>query len=342
MNSVPTLTPNSIQALQYIGGSGYRPVYLLRLTTGAQCVVKGEKTTNADACISLRWGSKLMKNVVSEDVNVKVLTQNELGEFARAAAALLPADQNLRDYLTQYAREIVWVRMPYIAGLSDSDIYRGGQAGADALYLKMNDDQFWKDLGKTLAVDLFIGNFDRFNEKGEFVNKGNIFFKDVGGGQYRTIGLDFLASQFLATGEANLARFQTVNEGFEYLKVLTDPAKRKAFAKKVRDELWEYLLSENSKGIYALGGVSKIEEGIAEGAEEIKRYLKRKFFQYASPMGSHRTPAPAPPAPARQARMHMGTHRTPPPPPVTNNNRAVDKNVVPEGIQKRMEFLRWI
>jgi hypothetical protein len=347
MNTVPLIAKNSVVGMQYIGGNnGYRPVFRLTLSNGGAVVVKAEKTAHATAASSIHWGSKIMKNTAGNDVNVKVLTQDEIREVARARQRLLPADNDFNTYI-EFGTQVVWVKMPMITGLSDSDIYRQGADAANALYEKMNVPQFWTELGHVLAVDLFIGNFDRFNGEGELINEGNVFFKDLGAGQFRVVGLDFFAAQFGAT-EANLSAFEnSLGQTFEYLNVLRDPARRTAYSRTVIESLRHALLKENKSGIYDLYGHRQtLANAIDSGANDIRTYLVGKVAQYqaARPrivMGGNRMPAlpalPAQPQPAANAGWHRAGPRIP-----ENNTKAVQKDVIPAGIKARMRYLGWI
>jgi hypothetical protein len=350
--TVPTLARNSIQGMRYIGGArGYRPVYAVNFAGAGlppnEIVVKGEKTRDPNACASIKWGSKLMKNAASPDVNVKILTQPEIIELRRAHRQYLAGDQEFQVYI-DFGEQVVWVRMPYVDGLSDSDIHGRGRAGADALYAKMTNASFWDQLGRVLAVDLFIGNFDRFDGTGTLINDGNIFFKDLGGGAFQVVGTDFFAAQF-ASGEANLNAMEDPIDGsFDYLRILIDPARRRAYAAKAVDQLRLALLKENPAGIYDLYGFTgRLDAAIDQGAQAIHAYLDGKALQY--PRHGHGAPrmvlggprgaaaaaaAAAPPVAAPRWLPEPGAG-------ARNNNRAVPSDVIPEGIRQRMRFLGW-
>ncbi len=338
MGTIPLLAPNSIIGIHYIGGAQYRAVYRV-ITAAGEMVIKAEKTGEKDASASLKWGSKLMKNVSSADVNVKILSQNEIGEFHRAATALLPNDPDLFGFFTS---QIVWVKMPLIQDLSDSDLWQKNLGDVVALYNKMNKPNFWVQLGQILAVDIFIGNIDRFALDGTPMNEGNIFFRDAGNGGHDTIGLDFFSVRDLANGDSNLVKFKTTSdEGtFDYLYTLTQDGRMTGYATNVVHGLNAHLNKRNRKN--AAGNAiradlaldcafytGKLKEGIVLGATAIRSYLRGKIATYGA------MPAPAPPA--------AGWKRAvPQPPPIPSNNKPVAKHKIPPGIISRMQFLGWL
>src|SRR3954447_1990672 len=206
MNTVPMITPGSITDIE---GLGTRPVYFLKLHNAMtrNMVVKGEadaqSMSSKDLEISISWASKLMKNVQNSQVNSKLMNPVEIQEFQAAAAAKFKKDSREYDYVFGGFR-CKWVKMPFVNGLSDADFMSDIEAkSGDSTYttrefdmrlfkltiIKLSEDAVWRDLGKTVAVDIFNGNNDRFNlVTGMWSNFGNIMF--LTGGQTRVIGLD--------------------------------------------------------------------------------------------------------------------------------------------------------
>src|SRR5262249_6161501 len=145
-------------------------------------VVKGEVDTqlmsSKDLEISISWASKLMKNVQNDQVNSKLMNQAEIDAFKDYAAdAKFDKDSEEFRFLFGDFR-CKWVKMPYVNGLSDADFLTEREAkSGDTTYMsrefdlqlfkqtiaKLSEDAVWRDLGKTVAVDVFNGNNDRFN-----------------------------------------------------------------------------------------------------------------------------------------------------------------------------------
>ncbi len=344
-NTVPDIT--NITGLRYIGGNPYRPVYLLTLGGAAQIVVKGEKSQHASASASIKWGSKLMKNAGhSEQVNVKILSQAEIQQFAVAGRRLLPNDRDFPTYI-EFGAMIVWTKMPFIAGLSDSDVYGKGAAATDAVYDKLRKADFWDGLGRILAVDIFVGNFDRFDADGDFVNKGNLFFRDLGHGKAQVIGLDFFSARDVSSGESDL--LLPADGMYNHLQILRDENARQAYATNVMRGIQASLLRENPQGGYNLFErdtyLTLLNSGIRAGANELRTYLTGKIATYAAAnprprIGANRGAVPLAAAPA--ALPAAGGWRRATPAAANNNTREVQQNVVPAGIKARMRYLGWI
>jgi hypothetical protein len=339
----------NVVGLRYIGGNdGYRPVYLLALAGGQQCVVKGEKSQHASASASIKWGSKLMKNVASPEVNVKVLTQPEIQTFAAAGRHFLAGDRDFPTYI-QFGTQIVWTKMPYIAGLSDSDVYKKGPAAADAIYDRLTKASFWEGLGRILAVDLFVGNFDRFDENGDFVNHGNLFFTDVGAGKFRVIGLDFFSARDVATGQSDLKL--ATDGAYGHLQILRDQTSRRQYATNVITGIQRALLKENPTATYNLmerdTWLVMLEGGIVAGANELRNYLQGKISSYARAnprqirMGQRGAPPAVPAAAAPAGVPAPGGWARAVPAASVNNSREVTEKLVPAGVRARMRYLGW-
>ena len=180
--TVPNITPNSITEMS---ANEQRPVYFLHMNNSAQptLTVKGEAKKD-DGEISIKWSSKLMKNVNDQQVNTKIMTAAEVTIFKAAARALLTGNPKkliaLQKFLVTEKENLTWVKMPYLAGLSDANFWREDSKGfllsvpamsADVkkVLLKYSQATVWTQLGKIIAVDLFNGNGDRFNSEGRQV-----------------------------------------------------------------------------------------------------------------------------------------------------------------------------
>ena len=241
-NSVPLLSAFSVTN---VVGLKERPVYFITLNNAnaPSVVVKGENQmqglSNEDAEISIRWTSKLMKNVNNKAVNTKLMTAGEIHEFKKNARRAYDQGTPQRGNLDQPYR---WVKMPYVAGLSDAEMYNSDWNQFDSRTLKpllkrFLDEQVWDELGAIVAVDIFNGNNDRLMFDAppgaqasqinvQWSNLGNIMF--LTGGATSVIGLDTLdpsgagGRSNLGSGQADLAVLQLLND--------TNRASRKEFA----------------------------------------------------------------------------------------------------------------
>ena len=349
MNTVPNITPNSIAGMT---GLSNRPVYFLRLN-GSQTpnlVVKGEPptvpfATTDELQTSVKWGSKLMKNVNNSSVNTKIMTPNEVLVFKRFAVTAFPHDSKQYQTVAPGGPNYNWVKMPYVAGLSDAELYENRNPNFAAIkqnIAKFSDEQVWTDLGKIVAVDIFNGNCDRFDTKtGDWVNEGNVMFTT--GGPTKVIGLDTFDPY---SEQSNL----TKAGGFEELRKLVDPGQRRIFATAA-------VKSVGSKFKRALGtGVASItlmsngpngpqrlsidvntlpnlflpyapnfEAGLATGANDLKVYLQNKVRQYR---GQWQRATPKNMAP-RIGGARAAAH-------------APAKKTIPQGVLDRMAYLGWM
>lgn len=368
--TVPTITPNSITGIQ---GLSSRPVYFLNLNGATQpsLVVKGESAlsslSNVDAEISIQWSSKLMKNVNNSLVNTKIMTPNEINLFKAAAKVVYKAGTPQYGNLSQTYR---WVKMPYVTGLSDAELWNEDRGGWDNTMIKnvlkkFMEEGVWRDLGKVVVVDIFNGNNDRFMFRCQpnqtlaqvdvqWANKGNIMF--LQGGTTKVIGLDTVdpSSQHgpsnLGSGKADLA----------VLQVLADKhaLARTAFALKcihaVGDEISSAMRNTTQLTIKVVGAplgqdiikVKKDEvgellepfaipfvQGLNLGIRDLKQYLQGKVQQYrVQNQQAQRARGWVPAQP--QGRIMLGGHRRPVPPPPAMKQ-------IPAGILERMQYLGW-
>lgn len=381
--SVPEITTGSIVAMS---GLDKRPVFFLTLR-GSQkpnLVVKGEATaklaqmSDADVQTSVKWGSKMMKNVNNAQVNTKIMTQAEIAVFKAAARQFLAAGSPQLGNVTG-SEPYNWVKMPMVEDLTDAEFFAKGSADADMAKVKDNinrfsEPRFWYDLGKVLAVDVFNGNSDRFNiTTGAWSNYGNVLFLDKG--KTAVIGLDTFDPN--AKAKANLNR----GGHFDELKILIDPGRRQQFAKacarsvgqemkdrlarKFADNKTTYFIIE-LPGLFDQKDMLKVEvarmhhlfdkyavhleKGIADGAAELKTYLEKKV----NPPKPAAWVAAAPQKQALPAFPSAGklklpppppplvrTGLPPPPPPLVQPPPPPQGKQIPQGIIDRMKFLGW-
>jgi hypothetical protein len=248
----------------------------------------------------------------------------EIEVFKDAARELLPINSaGLRFLDAPY----VWVKMPMVYGLTDSNHMNEGFDGnvqnIKKFICRFFDDTCLNSLGGVLAVDLFIGNRDRFDREGNVINEGNIMFYNG-----TAIGLDTLD-----VGHYKSARLDLVPNDLSYLHILTDREQRKTFAENCmksigglsvralsrcnlkdndRIDVWvipsgEFEMDMMSIRVRSLPEIfltraDVLEEGIATGAEKLKHYLLSKVDLY---------------------------------------NTSKKEKTVPEAILQRMKFLNW-
>lgn len=348
MNTVLPITAGSITSMT---GLTKRPVFFLRMNGAAQpnLVVKGESLTTGamnedEVMVSIKWGSKLMKNVNNSQVNTKIMTANEVNIFRQAAAAAFDPMSPQGKFATNAFR---WVKMPMVHGLSDADIFNEdiGKFGSYEIGLirkllpKLFNDNVWRDLGPILAADIFSGNSDRFNvTTGTWNNYGNLMF--LAGGTTSMIGLDTFDPN--SGDEGNLAN----KGGFDAMQSLIDPNRRNAFAlactKSVGEELSDKAVRAGAGGfVVFLPAMNEtrslaaenlrtafvpyanlLAQGIADGADTLRAYLQGKVQQYA-PVPNWRPARP-------EQRVVIG-----------GGGRGPRVKNLPQGVLDRMAHLGW-
>lgn len=308
-NTVPTITPGSITRIK---GQEAHPVYFVNLNNSMNpnLVVKGEKTQGLqEEAISIKWGSKIMKNVNNSLVDTKIMTPAEINIFKQAVMANFPPHSPQYNNVAPGGRIYTWTKMPLVFGLSNADLWDGEAMGKHIdvenikkSVIKLLDETAWFELGKVVAVDIFNGNTDRFDiDTGKWENKGNIMF--VASGPTKVIGLD---TYYPDAQQGNLA----TGGGFDALRSLIDPGRRNTFAKacvtSVGSEMKKALQREfaglasftliingpsgrdfltvlvGKMGELFVPYVPDFERGLKEGADQLKVYLQSKVRQYAS------------------------------------------------------------
>ncbi len=201
-------------------GRGH-PVYLLTTASDAQYVVKMEQTVGPDVKTASRTMDLLydLANQVGGGVAGRSLEFSEVTAFfamVRRLAGTL--DQETKDHMRMmegidlglrnekkrttwlpgYTQEKVdqaadmWIIMDAQKGLDD---LKGMMKSPDASKILRTLTDLQKDynlaaLGRILAVDMFVGNNDRFNfQRGTIQNFGNVFFVNQDGA-FSIRGLD--------------------------------------------------------------------------------------------------------------------------------------------------------
>lgn len=264
---------------------GERPVFLLTFTNNEKLVVKAEiKTGNAHANHSIPLGASMM-NTVSPQVEIEMLDDKEfreLGQLPRSPEIFRPLNnaEPARAYLELYTSpEAVpinaYYKMKFVEKLQD--ISKGTPA---LMLLRLKKPPALFTFGKIVAVDLFIGNSDRFNAMGELVNEDNLLFQQIDG-NITPVGLDF----FQAQGEAaNLLEGPPENRPmgrgkFIYVwggENLLNENNMQFFAARAIQSLNDYFAKQNMRQIrtvFEQDDVLEFANGMREGINELKRYL---------------------------------------------------------------------
>ncbi|HEY3739757.1 MAG TPA: hypothetical protein VGL53_07930 [Bryobacteraceae bacterium] len=374
--SVPMIYPNAITDIK---GLEDRPVYFVKMDRSPEwnLVVKmdaknREADTSDDVAVSIKWGSKLMKHVNSREVNVKVMTPVEVEAFKAAARQKFPPHSI--QYMNLSNIGPVFVKMPFVRGLTDADMWDSKTQSADPQLIKANipkfmDDTVWTELGKVVAVDLFIGNNDRFDSAGKWINHGNVMFV---GPTNRVIGLDTF--DYNSHDKSNLK----TGGGFDELRILIDAGRRNTFARACVESVgkgFEGRMAKNGLGHITLRSdgpngmvltqlkatemptlymeyVPNFEEGLRVGADELRRTLQDKVRKYAAAQVQQpKTPWVSPyvgqgqqlaqgrPGLLGQARQQAPRQGYMPLAPVEVPQRAT--KTIPQGILDRMAYLGW-
>jgi len=286
-----------------------RPAWLLDLGAYGNAVLKAEVSGSgpqAMAEASAKWGGKLMKQI-SPLAKPSLITPAE-----KQVLLGLPDDKftNLlhRDYLKGVlgAPIFIFYKMEFVENLKSAEKMVAENKG-DKLMLKLKNKDTMVKLGEIIAADMFNGNEDRFNKKGDVVNVGNIVFQKMADKTYTPVGLDF----FEAGGQFSGAH----KSGYGDLNTWSGATLR---TKEARNNLARNVLTSlnalNATGLQLnmWGDLKNLTDGIAIGAEKVKHYLTTKQ-KLASNTGI-----------------------------VMGRGRAGATRGLPSGIVAKMEFLGWM
>jgi hypothetical protein len=279
MQTLTVATIQNVKAIAFDENGNSRPVFLVTMTQGVPLVVKAEGVSQGrseqDAQNSIRWGSRMMKQV-TPGVHVHPLSSDEVKVLGALRDDQFADDQS-RPFLALCRSKAgnVWVKMDYVQPLADVESMIAGGAGALVLSI-LRSDRILKGLGRIAAVDLFLGNKDRFHTTiNTAVN--NIFLRQGGPSGYDLIGLDFYAA--FVSG-SNLCEAPPDDwEG----RVLVDRAKLYQYSVEVIEKLNKTLglMLKRAKTRYSRKDLicqysTAFLCGIHEGAAVLKNYLERK------------------------------------------------------------------
>jgi hypothetical protein len=278
------LGPNVGSPWKYWTGS--KPVFLATMTDGEQLVVKGEYNfgnPTADVMANVRFGSRMMKQA-SPGVHAHNLSGHEV-EALKGLRAGQVADVASNRYLDALLKDngYVWTKLDFVQQLSDVESMIKNGAGLAALGL-LKTAAVQTSLGRIAAVDLFLGNEDRFKAAPHAPNLSNIFLRPDGQGQggYSAIGIDYC---FIAMG-GSMPKLRSDPEANWNGLLLADQNRGALYAycadalKRVGDEI-EVQLQKSGTTYFPGDLLSTIAPthfhyGALEGADILKAYLAKK------------------------------------------------------------------
>ena len=185
-----------------------RGVQINRNRPTTKVVVKAELSGGRGALLaagSAKQGAKLMQQV-SNAVEAEPLGPQELRALAEVQPAFYGNGQTGRlgsDYLRYMeggGNAVTWLKMAFVANLRDMKGMVEANKAAKLLEKMKTDQGVLHTLGMVVAVDIFIGNQDRFvheagSRMGTVQNIGNLLFQKQGDKRYMAVGLDWYESQ---------------------------------------------------------------------------------------------------------------------------------------------------
>lgn len=290
-------------------------VWMLESIDGDKLVIKHEQLQ----ATQLKNAKSVVK-MVDPAAKFKLLTQSEHWELKNFALVHLDvvevyeslgisnhplsqtdkkAVESLRDALQSADGDYPFLKMPFMAlrNLETAVIERGkgNKEMVRDIVSGLNDGDGLKKLGHVVAMDMFTDNRDRFYPEGMsasgikigpytfdfkvLVNVGNVLLALNGNNGYSVVGLDAVApNSTLKTFASPVGDKDTGATGWY---CITDPRRRKVFAKDIVDDLEQLLHPKKSKwslktklGITA---ASRLEKGMVEGMALLRNGVQRKF-----------------------------------------------------------------
>ena len=168
-----------------------------------------------------------------------------------------------------------YYKMPFVSQLKDLT-----KTSPALMLLRLKKPPALFSFGKIVAVDLFIGNNDRFNAMGDLVNEGNLLFQQIDG-NITPVGLDF----FQAQGEAaNLLvgppdNIPSGKGKFKYVwggENLLHENNIRFFAENAIKSLNTYFSQQNMRQVRTVfdhNDVLEFANGMKEGVKGLKQFL---------------------------------------------------------------------
>ena len=149
----------------------------------------GESASSFNNCMYLMQsvmkappGKSASEDDIKELVKLTLMRQLFAGDQERRLLIMMLETHRKSHFIT---------RVKFVSGLQDLGAGTQQVERALALLKELRDvSDVVFDLGRMVAMDLFIGNYDRFDYNGNVANIGNIFFKVNKKGELRLVALD--------------------------------------------------------------------------------------------------------------------------------------------------------
>jgi hypothetical protein len=288
----PQLTTQNIRYVETLGfdkkkGKITRPVFLVTMSNGQKLVVKAEyrfgTPVNAFIDRDVQWGGKLMKQV-SPQIHGKVLSVTEISALHNLGF-LQFRGVNARDYLRGTIDSLdptfTFYKMEYVEHLSHLDVSKlKAEEKREKLHKALKhcreDRNVLFQLGEIAAVDLFIGNHDRFLRDGSLGNEGNLFLQDGASGMCTPVGLDFYhaGNEFSKLHDRPLPNWPG-----KQLKSIGDMYQFATNAVTGLNEYFNGYLGGEISPDQLIGreGIHVFEDGLHSGRDKLKTYLNRRL-----------------------------------------------------------------
>jgi hypothetical protein len=265
---------------------GERPVFCLTFSNGDKLVAKGEiRTGSRHADRSIPLAGMMMKQV-SPSMQVEMLGDRELAALetlAQNPQRFRPPDpaasqRYLKDLMGPDGKALfAWYKMPFFGRLHNAESKAKKNPGL--MLLKLKTPPFLLILGKIVAVDQFIGNYDRFTPMGKLQNPGNLLFHE-GDGTPTPLGLDFFEAQGEAANLLEPPPDHTRDKDgrVEYKwggENLLHETNMRFFADRAVASMNDFFRESSTRGIGLLGALEALQfaDGMREGVRDLKQFL---------------------------------------------------------------------
>ena len=279
-----------------VKGEGHDIPVKVKNTDYGERDVDGNGVQVPDATLdeSARWAGKLMYSVCGY-TKVSLVTDAEKSAlkdvpYTRFSPAV--HDHVACSYLHHLldGGKHIFYKMPFVPHMHGMPSMAKDTASCTAMLKMLNKDRkVLYDLARVIAVDMFIGNYDRFRPDGTVVNPENVLFI-MEGKKLTPVGVDF----YDITSSSDESHTATTDSILLYSPrrdwagtMLADPVKLNDFATKLLDGLNRYF----TKALKGLGinaaeemlidelRVGDIAKGLLDGARGLREYLQRRFVQ---------------------------------------------------------------
>jgi hypothetical protein len=293
-----------------------RTVYKITKNNDDVIVVKGDQISGDvnGKHMSILWGARLMSVAQgTKDVKMWALSDTEfgrIGAFITGGGKIIDIhgqpvgkphtrfDDLLQLIFIQHvvqANEFKWYKMRFIDGLKDLEGIGKKDILLHNFVQQAENDTFWVSLGEIVAVDIFIGNNDRFDlESGKLRNPGNLMF-NLAHPVSILLGLDAFDRTIAKWDSAR--QNLIVVEDYKSLEILRSRHNMQEFATMILVNLQDMILEEISgpgakysavKGKskinvdkFLLDYSAKIVEGMEIAVNSIRRFIGEKKLKYA-------------------------------------------------------------